>query len=110
MTGKIILDKSLDELIKNNTLYPTMVLASQYDKNSKIGNPELYVGSKLNIVNKCSNIFGMTGLMLTSIDGVSLSMSLGAGREMWLQCVIRSYNSERQIGWLVEYNGVQSRV
>lgn len=110
MTGKIILDKSLDELIKNNTLYPTMVLASQYDKNSKIGNPELYVGSKLNIVNKCSNIFGMTGLMLTSIDGVSLSMSLGVGREMWLQCVIRSYNSERQIGWLVEYNGVQSRV
>ena len=110
MTGKIILDKSLDELIKNNTLYPTMVLASQYDKNSKIGNPELYVGSKLNIVNKCSNIFGMTGLMLTSIDGVSLSMSLGVGHEMWLQCVIRSYNSERQIGWLVEYNGVQSRV
>lgn len=110
MTGKIILDKSLDELIKNNTLYPTMVLASQYDRNSKIGNPELYVGSKLNIVNKCSNIFGMTGLMLTSIDGVSLSISLGVGREMWLQCVIRSYNTERQIGWLVEYNGVQSRV
>ncbi len=110
LTGEVVLDASLDALIDTNMLDSSMLVASRYDAHSKIGNPELYVGSRLHIVNNCKNLFAISGLTLDSIDGSGVSRAVVGGGEIWMHCIIRSYKGVQQIGWLVDYVGLQSKV
>lgn len=115
MTGKIILDKSLDTVV-SDSLTPYMIVTCQVDEYTKVGNPEPYIGSRLQIVNNCSKSFSVTGLMFRTMNGSGESYGISPGNEMFLHCVVRKYNdplesrSVRQVGWLVEYIGIQSQV
>lgn len=107
MTGRVVLDSSLNYVIEQGFLTLWCVVSCRYSRNTIIGNPEDYIDNMIIIKNNTNSSLGVTGLILYEISGSPISIAVESQKMLYLKCVIREDENDKQIGWLIQYNGNQ---
>lgn len=105
MTGRVVLDSSLNYSVEQGFLKLWCIVSCRYSRNTIIGSPEDYIDNMIIIKNNTNQGFGITGLILGDMSGSPISISVGAKDVLYLKCIVREYEGDRQIGWLIHYNG-----
>lgn len=107
MTGKVILDNSLNYIIKQGLLTLKCFVSCRYAPDVIIGNPEDYIDSIIIIKNNTYKVLGMTGLIFDDISGGPISIGVEAQNMLYMKCIVRKYKGNKEIGWVIQYNGNQ---
>ena len=61
----------------------------------------------MTIINKTNQTLGITGLLLSDILGDPISIIVASQNVLHMKCVVRKHEGDKQIGWLIQYNGNQ---
>lgn len=106
-TGRIVLDGSLNYIIANDLINARCIVSCRYGRDSIIGSPEDYINNMMTIINKTNQTLGITGLLLSDILGDPISIIVASQNVLHMKCVVRKHEGDKQIGWLIQYNGNQ---
>lgn len=112
LSGHIILDSTLDNVIASGALALYLIMPSKYTADTQIAvkdgyEIEDYVGATFRLTNNTNSGIGITGLLLKEIDSAPLSYAVPSGYEMFMECIVREYEGKKQIGWLIKYRGIK---
>ena len=69
------------------------------------GNPEKYIGANLYIKNLSESAVGISSNTFNTEDGSPTSVAIHKNEEVYMECIIRKYLGNRDIGWVRKYIG-----
>ena len=100
---RIVVEKDFDKYDKI-WFYDLPYYRKEYDGTFlTVGDPYKYIGSTMYIQNLSNSYISISSNVFNTEDSEPISFILGSNWEVYLECIIRRYDDNKNIGWVKRY-------